>query len=546
MWSVKSSLKFLRHYSFYIAMRLADQYVQLKNAWRRRKPNEAEAVWAASEVTQKYCEFNKRNLGAAGGGSKGVILMDCFPIPVWVVANGVLANRLAARCDAELLSYGDSRRSPWVNKVYASFGCNGHVVIDLQAEQRRRHRQLYMEALRTLKTKEDLFSYSINGVQIGDEIYESYLRTFSRPTAELDRFLCQYLIYVAIGYFVFFEDLFKQRNVLGAVLSHDIYIQMGILAKIAWKNEVPVYLANAHDLKRTLGPDQKWSEFSKYPEYFSQLDKGSQEAGIRWAEEQLSKRLGGAVGVNMPYSSKSAYISDFIDRQTAATEKKKIVIATHCFFDNPRAYGGMLFPDFYEWISFLGTLAEQTDYEWYIKTHRDFLPGTAKVIQDLVEKYPRIKLINPNTSWHQLKAEGVGYILTCYGSVGHELPLLGFKVINAGYNPHIAYQFNWHAKSIDMYRRMLLDLDGLGDIRELNKIYEFYFVHHRLSRLNRSSYFDSWGSMIAYATKNVRSDEIFETVMREGDGRLAQVIEAVDEFVASDYLSEAEMLIYKN
>ena len=52
--------------------------------------------------------------------------------------------------------------------------------------------------------------------------------------------------------------------------------------------------------------------------------------------------------------------------------------------------------------------------------------------------------------------------------------------------------------------------------------------------------------MIAYATKNVRSDEIFETVMWEGDGRLTQVIESVDEFVASDYLSEAEMLIYKN
>ncbi len=546
MWLFKNGPLHLWHNVLYFIVRVGDKYVRLKNVWRRRKTNAAESIWAASEVTQKYCEFNKRNLGEAGGGRKGVILMDCFPIPVWVVANGVLANRLASRNDAELISYGDSSRSPWVNKVYASFGCNNHVVIDLQVDQRRRHRQLYIEALRTLKTKEDLFSYSINGVQIGDEIYESYLRTFSRPTAELDRLRCQYLIYVAIGYFVFFEDLFRHRNVLGAVLSHDIYIQMGILAKIAWKNEVPVYLANAHDLKRTLRPDDKWSEFSKYPEYFSQLDKASQEAGIRWAEEQLSKRLGGVVGVNMPYSSKSAYVNDFIERQTASTNKTKIVIATHCFFDSPRAYGGMLFPDFYEWISFLGTLAEQTDYEWYIKTHRDFLPGTAKVVQDLVEKYPRIKLINPNTSWHQLKAEGVGYILTCYGSVGHELPLLGFKVINAGYNPHIAYEFNWHAKSIDMYRRILLDLDGLGDIRELNKLYEFYFVHHRLSRLNRSSYFDSWGSMIAYATKNVRSDEIFETVMREGDGRLAQVIEAVDEFVASDYLSEAEMLIYKN
>lgn len=537
---------FFRHYFFYFSIRLADKYVRLRSAWRRRRENAAEANRVASDVTKKYCEFNKRNLGGGGHGKGGAILMDCFPIPVWVVANGVLANRLATRFDAELITYGDCPRSPWVDKVYGSFGCASHLVVDLQVKQRLRQREIYLQALRTLKTKEDLFLFSINGIQIGDEIYESYLRTFSRPTAELDRFRCQYLIYVAIGYFVFFENFFEQQKVLGAVLSHDIYIQMGILAKIAWKNNVPVYLANAHDLKRTLGPGQWWSEFSKYPEYFARLDEESKEAGIRWAEEQLSKRLGGVVGVNMPYSSKSAYVSNFIERQTAATEKKKIVIATHCFFDNPRAYGGMLFPDFYEWISFIGTLAEKTDHEWYIKTHRDFLPGTAEVVRELVEKFPHIKLINPNTSWHQLRAEGVGYILTCYGSVGHELPLLGFKVINAGYNPHIAYDFNWHAKSIDMYRQILLDLDGLGEISALNKIYEFYFVHYRLSRLSRSSYFDSWESMIDYATKDVRSDGIFEQVMLEGSSRLADVIEAVDEFIASDRLSEAEMLIYKN
>src|SRR2546430_17604985 len=48
--------------------------------------------------------------------------------------------------------------------------------------------------------------------------------------------------------------------------------------------------------------------------------------------------------------------------------KPKILICAPCFTDNPHAYGGLLFLDFYEWIRHLGEIAKHTDYDWYVRS----------------------------------------------------------------------------------------------------------------------------------------------------------------------------------
>ena len=61
--------------------------------------------------------------------------------------------------------------------------------------------------------------------------------------------------------------------------------------------------------------------------------------------------------------------------------------------------------------------------------------------------FPQIILLDGNTSFLQLADEGLDYVFTCHGTVGHEVPLLGIQVINADINnPHICYDFNWNPK----------------------------------------------------------------------------------------------------
>ena len=151
----------------------------------------------------------------------------------------------------------------------------------------------------------------------------------------------------------------------------------------------------------------------------------------------------------------------------------------------------MMFFDFFEWLTYLGKISERTDYDWYIKTHPDYLPGTIETLNKILHEYPKFNLLPSNVSFHQLADEKIDFALTCFGSIGHELPFLGIKVINCSYNPHIAYDFNWHAKSKEEYTNMLFNLSTLDKKISFNDIYEFFYVHYYYTYVD-NLFFDSY------------------------------------------------------
>ncbi|WP_321777736.1 hypothetical protein [Sulfurimonas sp.] len=56
---------------------------------------------------------------------------------------------------------------------------------------------------------------------------------------------------------------------------------------------------------------------------------------------------------------------------------------------------------------------------------------------------------------------------------------MGVPVINASLNnPHIAYNFNLHPKSVEEYSEMLYDLDKINLNIDKNEVYEYYFMRH--------------------------------------------------------------------
>ena len=98
-------------------------------------------------------------------------------------------------------------------------------------------------------------------------------------------------------------------------------------------------------------------------------------------------RFSGKIGVDMHYSNKSAYTNVYKQKLIKKSEKIKILIATHCFFDSPHSYGKNIFPDFYEWLDYLGKISNKTDYDWYIKLHPNYHPLTMNVINHFLKKH---------------------------------------------------------------------------------------------------------------------------------------------------------------
>ena len=490
---------------------------------------------------RKYCAYNRETFSNSSRRTDRIILLDCFPVPQWVIANSFLLNKLSARLDASIVSYGITGRDAYADCLYRSFGCHKHLLVRSTWAISRERKRLFREILASVKTKNDLLNLEIDGVRIGLDVYESILR-IGLPTIEVGTFKFKRHIFLALKYYLYFSELFASGVVKSVALSHDSYLGMGLIAKVAYRSGVPVYFANPFEIIKTVRPSQIYERLMHYPDYYSSLEDWEKERAVSWARGQLEKRVRGAVGVNMSYQEKSAFTAERIERQTVQSDAIKVVVATHCFFDNPHGLGWMLFTDFYEWLCFLGEISKTTNYEWYLKPHPDYLPGTLETLSRITDLYPNLRLIDPATTFHQLREEGVSIALTCYGSIGHELPLLGYRVINAAYNPHIAYRFNWHPKTVEEYRDILLNLQSLGDVQDAEKIFEFFYVNNAVVRSD-DFLFESYEQFLADAGGDPLSVSAYEAFLSQKDIIRRKVDEKMDLFLmsGSTYFFELEI-----
>jgi len=410
------------------------------------------------------------------------------------IAYSYLANVLAAKYQAKILAYLPRRHTSIREKilfqvkrkfgtsflsVYKSFGVQDFVEISINGAQKLRAKKLLCEVNLRLHSKSDIEELSIEGVWIGDLVYDSYLMGNKMPTIDKDSQHFQNFLLDSLELFIFWIDFFDNNDVKAINVSHCVYT-LALPLRIAIARNISSYqisLTHAYQLQKN--KLFAYNDFFEYREIFSKLPIVQQKQGIIEAEKRIERRFAGEVGVDMSYSSKSAYGSHQYPRLLKESNNQKILIATHCFFDSPHSYGNNLFPDFWEWLEFLGKLSEVTQYDWYIKTHPDYLPGTKEIIEQFSKKYPKFHLLPADSSHHQIIAEGINAVLTVYGTIGFEYAALGIPVINASQNNrHIAYDFNIHPINLDQYRAILMNIGEIKIDINRQQVFEYYYMRN--------------------------------------------------------------------
>jgi hypothetical protein len=416
--------------------------------------------------------------------SSGEILLELSGMASSIIAFSYLANLLAKMHKARIVGYQASNRigalilNRKVKQIYRSFNVRGFVGLNLSPSQRQQAQQLFRTIVPVLKTKKDVEDLRVEGLWIGDLLYDSHCMEYRVPTIDLGSPAFQASLKKAIGSYVFWRDYLESHRVRSVIVTHTVYVASGVVTRLAIQRGIPVYQINASHLYH-MTEKHLWAynDFFSYPEKFAELPEEERHRGLLAAQERVQRRLSGEVGVDMHYSTKSAYGRIGKGRVLKDSPRIKILVATHCFFDSPHPFGVNLFPDFYEWLYFLGEISEKTDYDWYIKTHPDFLPGNIPIIEEFIRKYPKFNLIPSETSHLQLKEEGINFGLTVYGTIGFEYAALGIPVVNASQcNPHIRYHFNLHPPSIEEYRRILLTLPEQDLDIDIEEVYEYYFM----------------------------------------------------------------------
>ena len=411
------------------------------------------------------------------------ILVPVCGWPRTVIEWAYFSNIFAELYSAKILSYGFNKMNIvgyQAEKICQSFGCSQYIFVSLSFDEEKKCIEKADNIFRNLTTKEALCDLCIDDINVGMNIYDTYLQQLWEPTVDLKDIRLKALIEDAVKMIFFWRQYFSTHKVKVFITDTEHYMQ-AIVASLAAACGVEVYaIGMGHGVK--LSKRYAWNEnFRYYHKLYQQLPKDLQTAGIQWAQRQLKRRLDGEVGVDMGYVTKSAFsrASNYCSRALSKNKAFKVLIATHDFFDSPHGLGEKhLFPDFYEWLCHLGVIAQNTPYEWYVKVHPDESKQTIEVIRDLINKYPKLQWVDQNIPHQQLIDEGIRVVLTVYGTVGCEYPLLGIPVINAGYNPHIAYNFNLHPKTIQEYDSILYHLDEVNLDFSIEEIYAFYFMHH--------------------------------------------------------------------
>ncbi len=488
----------------------------------------------------RFIMFNYKRSNITKDYNTSVVLIEFTQMQSVILASSLWVRALSKKYrNVRFIAYtfdNDYKYWPHLRLIYKSFG--------VEIEKFEISKEISGLAIDKIKsfsdqdlTNDKLVRFKIDGVMIGDVIYDHHLRHNRVATFSASDRAYQKTLLSGLERFFFFKDYFEKNTVKAIHVSHQCYFD-AIPLRVGVNNNIDVI--NCHESWcQRYTKERYWHNFENkgYQKIYNLLDEEQKVQGLKWAKSRIKERFSGSVGVDIFYSKKSAFYE--INKNYRAirkSDKIKVFIPAHCFFDAPNGSGLNLFPDYYIWLSTLGDISNKTDYDWYIKTHPDFIPGNNEILNEIVRKYPRIKVLDQKTSHKQIVHDGIDFVLTVSGTVGFEYAAMGVTVVNASLqNPHIGYDFNIHPKTKNEYIDFLLNLSEKSKISiDINQVYEYYYMAH--------NYFNTSDWLIFDFEKLRKNDWVMSSKiygeyiesMKNSEAEMNKRLNVFNEFVMGD------------
>ena len=257
---------------------------------------------------------------------------------------------------------------------------------------------------------------------------------------------------------------------------------------------------------------------------------------VNFAKQNLQARFSGKKDIKIlmdRYTDRKIYSAKKSNRTFLEKSNKiKVLVAAHQFNDAVHAYGNFLFPDFFEWMDFLGKCTYKTNYDWYIKFHPAEFKSNLKHINYFKEKYPLFKVLPAEVTNTDLIKEKINVVLTVHGSIGYEYPLFNIPVVNAAnHGPHKSFNFNIYPKNIKHYKNILLNLKKVKPAKgKTEQIYIYYIMRHLLDY----NLLDNFRKTLGEMKTEYHTGEVFNVFLKQfGRKKNKEAIKIYDNFIKS-------------
>jgi len=455
--------------------------------------------WSAEAPARRFMAYARKRWPQTESAKRdSVVLVGLFASNPSIICYAYTVNALAGKNHSRIECYQFlGRVNPLLRNLYESFGARFSLGMTDAAPHEERVQKQAAEIFAGLKTKWDVMKITVDGVLIGDEIYDSYLRFYTEPTMRIDDPRFYTLLLQALRIYYATRDYLARTRVSAFITDDFSYINSGIITRLMFLAKVPIYMVCFGDPFWLLPvepnpsgaghnfPPPACIPYYNYPRLFRELSPEQQEAGIVKARHMIEQRLAGKFCPHVRMHS-ATYAAASSERVLHDGPEPRILVMMHDFVDSPHGYREMLFPDFIEWMTFLLERAEKTPFRWYVKPHPCMADpsrtainvANERAVADLAARFPKITFLPPTVSNQQILNDGVDAMFTVHGTSGHEYAYRGIPVVNCGDNPHIAYDFNIHAKTLEQYEECIFSADRLQVNIDQRAIEEFIFMHY--------------------------------------------------------------------
>lgn len=448
------------------------------------------------------------------------VLVD-LTIQGWhaVLTKLLLGKYFAYHYGAELCGLVHDEKSTLYStrQIAEAFGCNkfvsltdGAQAIANQPDFADRVRRLIAELPRdgeALRTA--ISNLRIEGLAVGDLIYDYYLRTNGAPTIETLNQDLQNLIIDGYARTLFAQDFLNRTEVVAMTSAHMVYTYMGIMARAVLSRNAPV----TQDLSRNPIRLHKYTDFSECRQAtgqfqideFQRVFAAERDTAVAFGRDYVERRIAGRQDLSYgdmqrgPFGAdKKSYARHELCRALGwDPEKPVICVMGHIFFESPHSVPHALYNDYLEWMSATAALAAANPAcNWLFKFHPNqrhydgqCKPGPLFVPVDEVRR--RVIAAAGGAGHVALCPEdlntasliGLAHaVVTQHGTCGYEFASFGIPVVCAGRPAYGGMGFTHEPPTRAAYERQLATIQELQPLSDEQRERAFTYIYMFVER----------------------------------------------------------------
>jgi len=513
-----------------------------------------------SRLTSNEAEFIRINklfwskFAQLGFGNK-YVLVNFEQYPLVMVGNTFISTFIAQENNARILVLAPSRRDKSVTKVLQSFPYTKVIFEDgiKYAIYRMCSLILALNALRKIKTSDQLISFSVDGIQFGDLIYDALLSQGYATCRSVRSF--DLLKVMASFYYKrrVITAVLDKYNVIKGMTNHYIGIGGGVFMrylisrnKEVWVRETTLKKYKSMQMihECCMTPDKR------YIEHMYQ----NRNIFVPLADKCLKERLGNKTCYsNLAYKSEKRLYSsknEFAAAYGLNPKNKNVFIMMHAFNDYPHTYGELLFRDYYEWFEYIVSAAQKNkNVNWIFKNHpyAAYYPTKDIDLKEIFSKITQnenIKFFDKDENFNTASLQYIcDAILTCIGTAGLEYSCFGVPCVLVGKCWYTGHGFTIEPATLEEYREIIDNIATLPRLSDEKIVKAKMLAYFTFEVVNLLKYADPYRTVAAYdidETRKASRDQMFANILRfrqeSSENDKEKYLQKLRAFICSDSL----------